>query len=497
MKNRTYIAIDLKSFYASVECIERGLDPLKANLVVADASRSEKTICLAVSPSLKALGIPGRPRLFEVLEKVREINAGRAMRRRLTGTSIYAEELEKDPSLAVDFIAARPQMSHYLEVSSIIYRIYLDYVAPEDIHVYSVDEVFIDATSYLPMYKMDARGFASFLVREIMEQTGITATAGIGTNLYLCKVAMDIVAKHTAPDENGVRIASLDEQSYRERLWAHTPITDFWRIGPGYARKLAAHGMFTMGDVAQLSLVREDLFYDLFGVNAELLIDHAWGIEPCTIREIKAYTPQANSLSTGQVLARPYQNAEGALIVREMAEVLAMDLVRKGLMTDQVVLTVCYDTENLADPARLAAYHGAVHTDHYGRSTPKHAHGTEHLGGFTSSASAIGAAVMAIYQRTVDPNLTIRRVFVVAGRVLPEGQLPQKPPRQLDLFGLAEEDERREQAEEERRDREVRRQKAILKMQRRYAKNAILKGMNLLEGGTTRERNEQIGGHRA
>lgn len=495
----SYIAIDLKSFYASVECVERGLDPLGVNLVVADNTRTDKTICLAVSPPLKAQGVPGRPRLFEVLQKVQEINARRRMRAfgRMTGSSVFAKELSESPRTALDFITAVPQMSHYMRVSAMVYAIYLKYIAPEDIHVYSVDEAFLYVTPYLAMYRTTPQELATLLVREIYETTGITATAGIGTNLYLCKVAMDIVAKHAKPDRNGARIGELDEHSYRELLWTHTPLTDFWRIGPGYAKKLAAHGIYTMGDTARISVEREDLLYDLFGINAELLIDHAWGVEPCTMEEIKSYRPQANSVSTGQVLPRPYANGEGALIVREMCEVLALDLVGKKLLTDQIVLTVCYDNENLLDPELLKAYRGEVRIDHYGRFAPKHAHGTRGLGQFTASASLIAGAAMDIYRSSVDPSMTIRRVFLTAGRVLPADRLPKERAVQLDLFGIAQHREADAETIRQKTDEERRRQETVLAMQRKYGKNAILKGMNFLQGGTTRERNEQIGGHRA
>lgn len=505
--DKTYIAIDLKSFYASVECVERGLDPLTTNLVVADASRTEKTICLAVSPSLKAYGIPGRARLFEVVQKVREINVRRrqsAPGRQFTGASYDAKELRKNPALEMDYIAAPPRMAHYMECSTKIYHIYLKYVAPEDIHVYSIDEVFMDVTAYLKTYNLTAREFARKVIRDVFQTTGITAAAGIGTNLYLCKVAMDIVAKHIEPDEDGVRIAKLDEQSYRKQLWAHRPLTDFWRVGRGYAKKLEAHGMFTMGDVARCSMGsarddwNEDLLYKLFGVNAELLIDHAWGWEPCTMADIKAYKPSANSISSGQVLHCPYTFELAKLIVREMTDLLVLDLVDKGLVTDQMVLTVGYDIENLSDPKRGRAYKGPVTTDYYGRRVPKHARGTANLEHRTSSTRLIMDAVMALYDRIVDPDLLVRRVSLTANHVVEEHSISgENAVEQLDLFTDYAAERKKREEEQAALERERRRQKTILSIKKKYGKNAILKGMDLEEGATTRERNRQIGGHKA
>lgn len=452
MENRTYIAIDLKSFYASVECIERGLDPLGANLVVADASRTEKTICLAVSPSLKAHGISGRARLFEVVQRVKEVNAERLRKapgHKFTGSSYYAAELKESPELSLDYVIAPPQMAHYMECSTKIYQVYLNYVAPEDIHVYSIDEVFIDATSYLRTYRLTAREFAMKMIMDVLSRTGITATAGIGTNLYLCKIAMDIEAKHLQADKNGVRIAELDEMSYRRSLWSHRPLTDFWRVGSGYAKKLEANGMFTMGDVARRSVTDEWTLYKLFGINAELLIDHAWGWEPCTIEEIKAYRPSTNSISSGQVLHCPYSFEKAKLITREMADMLALDLVDKGLVTDQIVLTIGFDIENLRDPAIRGQYHGAVTTDHYGREVPKHAHGTGNLGRHTSSTKQIMEAASALFDSIVDKNLLIRRINVTANHVIEEAALPKEPEaEQLDLFTDYAEEEARRKAEE-------------------------------------------------
>lgn len=496
-REKQYIAIDLKSFYASQECVERGLDPMTTNLAVADSSRTEKTICLAVSPSLKAYGVPGRARLFEAIQKVQEANAirrSRAPGRTFTGKSSDARELAANPSLEIDFIVAPPRMGHYMECSARIYGIYLKYVAPEDIHVYSIDEVFIDATPYLKTYGLTAYEFARKLIYEVLENTGITATAGIGTNLYLAKVAMDIVAKRTDADEFGVRIASLDERSYREKLWSHRPLTDFWRVGRGYARKLEAHGIFTMGDVARCSLNHEDLLYKLFGINAELLIDHAWGWEPVEIRHIKAYKPSTNSLCSGQVLSCPYTFDKAKLIVREMTDLLVLDLVSKGLVTDQIVLTVGYDRESLTDPEIRSKYTGPIGTDHYGRAVPKHANGTANLGRHCASTRLITEQVMALFDRIVHPDLLVRRLNLSANHLIREADAVQKREAvQLDFFSdLSQQEKDAEELEKERR-----RQQAVLKIQRKYGKNAILKGMNYLDGATTRERNGQVGGHKA
>ena len=501
MQKKQYIAIDLKSFYASVECLHRGLDPLNTNLVVADPSRTEKTICLAVTPSLKAFGIPGRARLFEVVERVRHVNAQRAVKapgRVLSGSSYFADQLADDPSLAVDYIVAPPQMGLYMQTSAAIYDIYLQFIAPEDIHVYSIDEVFIDASPYLKTYGTTARELTKKIIQAITNRFGITAAAGIGTNLYLCKIAMDIVAKKIPPDENGVRIAQLDEASYRETLWNHRPLTDFWRVGPGYAKKLEAHGVYTMGDVARCSLHNQQLLYKLFGINAELLIDHAWGWEPCTIAQIKAYKPEANSLSSGQVLHCPYTAEKARLVMREMVDLLVLDMVEKGLVTDQIVLTVGYDIENLTDPARKQAYHGPVVTDHYGRKIPKHAHGTGNLGSHTSSTRQIMQAATAVYDQIVDPALLIRRLTVCANHVIYETDIPPvSAAEQMDMFTDYGKESLSQAEEAADRDREKRRQKALVTIKRKFGKNAILKGMNLEEGATAISRNQQIGGHRA
>ena len=506
--NHVYIAIDLKSFYASVECVDRQLNPMTTNLVVADASRTEKTICLAVTPSLKAYGISGRARLFEVVQKMKEVNAKRRYRapgKTFTGASSDETRLKLFPELSVDYIIAPPRMAHYIEYSAKIYNIYLKYVAPEDIHVYSIDEVFIDATHYLGTYQLTARELASKMIQDVLTTTGITATAGIGTNLYLCKVAMDIEAKHVAPDEHGVRIAELDEMSYRRQLWAHRPITDFWRVGTGYANKLEQVGLFTMGDVARCSLggtneyYNEKLLYHLFGVNAELLIDHAWGWEPCTIADIKAYKPSTNSMGAGQVLQSPYTFEKAKLVVREMTDTLVLDLVDKNLVTDQIVLTVGYDRESLLNPEVRKKYKGAVSTDRYGRKIPKHAHGTINLDGLTSSTKLIMKAVMELYDRIMDENLLVRRINVTANHVVEEraDMVKQDAFEQLNLFtdyGLLEEKRKEEQQVLE---REKQMQKAVLNLKKRYGKNAILKGMNFKEGATAIERNRQIGGHKA
>ena len=488
-----YLAIDLKSFYASVECVARKLDPLDANLVVADLSRTEKTICLAVSPSLKSHGISGRARLFEVVQRVKEVNALRRSKlhgRDFSGKSTSHAELQRCPDKALDYIVAPPRMAEYMRVSTQIYGIYLRYIAPEDIHVYSVDEVFIDASRYLRTYHMTVRELACTLIRAVL--TGITATAGIGTNLYLCKIAMDIVAKRMPPDEHGARVAELDEQRYRELLWDHRPITDFWRIGGGYSRTLARYGMFTMGDVARMSLINEALLYRLFGVNAELLIDHAWGWEPCTLRDIKAYRPRVKSLSSGQVLSEPYDFGKARLILQEMADSLTLDLVRKGLLTDQVVLTVCYDIENLSDPARRERYRGEIKTDGYGRQVPKRAHGSENLGCFCSSTRKITEAALRLFDRIADPELLVRRLYIVANHTVSERSLdPSQRSEQLSLFDALEPPRESDAA---RRERDI--QKTILKLRARYGKNVVLRGMNFKEGATAVERNRQIGGHR-
>lgn len=507
--HHTYIAIDLKSFYASVECVERQLDPMDTNLVVADSARTEKTICLAVSPSLKSLGIPGRARLFEVVEKVKDVNV---QRKRLSpghafrGESCFAGELEGHPEFSLSYIVAPPRMSHYMEYSARIYKIYLKYIAPEDIHVYSIDEVFMDVTAYLDTYSLSARELAGKIIQDVFARTGIPAAAGIGTNLYLCKVAMDIMAKHAPPDQNGIRIAELDEMSYRRLLWNHRPITDFWRVGRGYARRLAEHGMFTMGDIARCSVgdsqsyYNEELLYKLFGINAELLIDHAWGWEPVTIDLIKQYKPETNCISSGQVLHCPYDFQNARLIVKEMTDLLVLELVEKRLVTDQLTLTIGYDIENLTRPEISRKYKGEITTDHYGRRVPKHAHGTAGLKRLTSSTRLIMDAVMELYDTIVDKNLLIRRIGISANRLLDESAArneEQVSYTQLDLFTDYEALEKQELETEAALKKERALQEAVLSVKKKYGKNAILKGMNLEKGATTVERNRQIGGHKA
>lgn len=544
--SKTYISIDLKSFYASVECMERGLDPLNTNLVVADASRTQKTICLAVSPSLKAYGIPGRARLFEVEQKVKEANARRqtrAPKNIIDGKSVFATEINENPNLAIDYIAAKPRMALYMSKSTQIYDVYLRYIAPEDIYAYSVDEVFIDASGYLKTYGLNAHDFARLLVREVFNETGITATAGIGPNLYLCKIAMDIGAKHTEADADGVRIAELDEYSYRRLLWDHRPITDFWRVGRGYAKKLAKKSIFTMGDIARCSLgtssdyYNEDLLYKMFGVNAELLIDHAWGYEPCTLAEVKSYRPQRKSLVSGQVLQNAYTYEKTRIVVREMMELLALDLVDKGLLTNQIVLTVGYDIENLSDPERRKAYKGEITVDGYGREVPKHAHGTGNLPFSTSSTKLTTDCVLEVFDRVVDESLLTRRISITANNLVLESEYKRESegvraePEQLSMFDMlaggddsqatervsskeataySEQDKPNSTMvaesisgsagndnDEDTLEKEKQVQEAMLKIKKRFGKNAILKGTNLQEGATAKERNAQIGGHKA
>lgn len=503
MTASSYIAIDLKSFYASVECIERGLDPLTTNLVVADESRSTKTICLAATPAIKTYGIPGRARLFEVVQKIKEANIRRrakAPNHILTGESCDVNELSENPALAVSYIAAVPRMALYMKYSTRIYGIYLKYIAPEDIHIYSIDEVFMDVTPYLKTYGLTAHELALKMIREVLAETGITATAGIGTNMYLAKIAMDIVAKKMPADKDGVRIAELDEMSYREKLWTHTPLTDFWRVGKGYAKKLEANGLHTMGDIARCSLGRrneyhsEALLYKLFGINAELLIDHAWGWESCTMAAIKAYKPASNSIGSGQVLQKPYSHEKGRLIVWEMTDLLVLDLVAKGLVTDQLVLNIGYDIENMRN-----SYKGGVHTDHYGRTVPKPAHGSINLGEHTSSSKKILAAVIELYERITDTNLYVRRVTVTANHVVDEKSLP-KPADKTEQLGLftdykAAAEERKENEAEEKKEKSL--QHAMIAIKEKFGKNAILKGSNLEQDAMTIERNQQVGGHKA
>ena len=502
MKQRTYIAIDLKSFYASVECVERGLNPLTTNLVVADKSRTEKTICLAVSPTLKAYGIGGRARLFEVVQRVGEVNRERRKAigcQSFAGKSHFDPELKSNPSLELDYIVAPPRMAYYIEYSTRIYEVYLRYIAPEDIYPYSIDEVFIDATDYLKNYKLTAHELALKMVKDVLKETGITATAGIGTNMYLCKIAMDIVAKHIPADKDGVRIAELDEMSYRRQLWDHKPLTSFWRVGRGIAARLEAHGMDTMGKVARCSIENEELLYSLFGVNAELLIDHAWGWEPVGMKEVKAYRPETNSISSGQVLSVGYDYKKARVVALEMADDVSLKMVKHHLVADQIVLTINYDAENLTNPKLRAKYTGPVTKDYYGRDVPKHAHGTANLDGFTSSTKAIKAAVRDIYTRVVNPNLLVRRINLTINHVVSEEVAASltKPVEQLDLF--TDYDEKAQHDKEKALDlaKERKVQEALLDIKAKFGKNAILKGLNFEEGATAKERNQQIGGHKA
>jgi len=489
---RKYISIDLKSFYASVECVERGLDPLDACLVVADSSRTEKTICLAVSPALKAFGLGGRPRLFEVAQRVREVNFKRGRQ----GKSRSARELGVHPEMAVDYHIAPPRMALYLDYSTRIYNIYLRYVAHEDIHVYSIDEVFIDATTYLKTYNTTAHDLAMAMIRDVLRETGITATAGIGTNMYLCKIAMDIVAKKMPPDKDGVRIAELDEMSYRQQLWDHTPLTDFWRVGRGIARRLAPWGIKTMGEIARASINREDLLYKLFGVNAELLIDHAWGWEPVTIDLVKAYRPETQSISSGQVLQSPYPVRMARNVVLEMADNVSLKLLDKRLVTDQIVLTIGYDIESLTNPEIRAKYTGKVTTDFYGRKVPLHSHGTINIDSHTSSGRIITEKVAQLFDRIVNPDLLVRRLTLSFNRLISEDSVKAKPRIiQPNLFTDMEELMERERVKKDMEDKERRQQEAVLRIKKMFGKNAILRGLNYAEGATQKERNKQIGGH--
>lgn len=490
-----YVSIDLKSFYASVECQERGLNPITTNLVVADSSRTEKTICLAVSPSLKSYGIPGRARLFEVIQKVKEVNIERkrkAPNQTFTGSSYDNTAILKNPDLELSYIIAPPRMGFYMKYSTNIYNIYLKWFSSDDIYVYSIDEVFIDVTHYLKTYHMTARELVTHVIQDVYKNTGITATAGIGTNLYLCKIAMDIVAKHVEPNKNGVRIAGLDEMTYRKLLWNHRPLTDFWRVGSGYAKKLEAHGIYTMGDVARTSIQNEELLYKLFGINAELLIDHAWGWEPVNIKQIKEYKPENNSISSGQVLHCPYDYEKTKLIIKEMTELLTLDLVKKNLVTNQIVLTVGYDIENLTDPFIKNLYKGEITTDRYGRKIPKHAHGTINLDHKTSSTKIIMGAVMKLYERIINKQLLVRRINITVNNVVDEfTEKNKKIYEQIDLF--TDYQQKAEKLQKEKMEKEL--QKAMIGIKNKYGKNAVIKGMNLQDGGTTIDRNKQIGGH--
>ena len=496
---KVYMCIDLKSFYASVECIERGLDPLNTNLVVTDESRTEKTVCLAITPSLKQYGLGGRARLFEVIQKVKSINYERRKNnnyKKFNSKSFLDSELKKDRTLELDFIIAPPQMKKYMKYSTNIYKIYLKYLAPEDIFVYSIDEVFCDITTYLSMYQMTAKELVSKIIKDVYDTTGITATAGIGTNMYLAKVCMDIVAKHTEPNEIGVRIAEIDEMSYRKLLWNHKPLTSFWRVGKGIADKLEKNGLYTMGDVARCSLNNENLLYKLFGVNAELLIDHAWGWEPTTIEEVKAYKPERNSISSGQVLHSPYKYENAKLIVREMIDLLSLDLTDKHLVTKQLVLDIGYDIENLTNPAIKKMYNGEITIDNYGREVPKHSHGTINLDYNTSSSKVLSKKCIELYDRIVNKNLLIRKINITACNIIDEDIVEKEVVHeQLNLFSSSDDSEQK--IEDKKRQKEDNKlQHVLLDIKNKYGKNSILKGMNLEEGGTTIDRNNQVGGHK-
>lgn len=494
MNEKQYIAIDLKSFYASVECVERGLDPLDACLVVADISRTQKTICLAVSPALKAYGTGGRPRLFEVVQKVREANRNRGQR----GKSYSAKVLKENPDYAIDYVVARPRMALYIDYSTRIYEVYLKFIAPEDIHVYSIDEVFIDATSYLKTYKMTAHELARTIIRSVLAATGITATAGIGDNMYLCKVAMDIVAKKMEPDKDGVRIAELDEMSYRRQLWDHLPLTDFWRIGHGISSRLAAHGIYTMGDIARASIEREPLLYKLFGVNAELIIDHAWGWEPVTMAQVKAYKPASKSMSSGQVLQRPYAAHEARNVVMEMADAVSYQLLDKGLVTDQIILTIGYDAQSLTNPDISSTYQGKIKIDRYGRKVPAHSRGTVNLEFPTASCTILVKKVSELYDEIINPRLLIRRLTLSINRLKSANEaIRPTAPVQLSLFTDYDEIKRQQEAQNIYLEKEHRRQTAILKLRKKFGKNVVLRGLNYAEGATQKDRNNQIGGHKA
>lgn len=496
---KQYIAIDLKSFYASVECVERGLDPLDTNLVVADESRTRKTICLAISPSLKTLGLGGRARLFEVDQKVADANFKRKFEfpsHRLNGKSVSYRELQQDSSLAIDFLIAPPRMGFYIDYSTRIYNIYLKFIAPEDIHVYSIDEVIIDATTYLTVYNITARDLARKMIREVLNSTGITATAGIGTNMYLCKVAMDIMAKKMPPDKDGVRIAELDEMSYRRELWTHKPITDFWRIGSGIAGRLSPYGVHTMGDIARLSITNEPLLYNMFGVNAELIIDHAWGWEPVTMAMVKNYRPNSHSTGSGQVLTSPYTIDKARNVIMEMAESVALDLVERKLLASKIEIVIGYDQSSLDSDEIAQMYDGKVVRNHFGRMVPASGHATANLQEPTSSSSIISKAVSMAYDKAANPLLLVRRLYVTACGLIPESTVGSSP-RQLHLFSDYLSESEHVVSESSRQNRERRLQETMLKIKRMYGKNAILKGLNFADGATQRTRNTQIGGHHA
>ena len=498
--SKVYMCIDLKSFYASVECIERNLDPLDTNLLVADESRTDKTICLAVSPSLKSYGLGGRCRLFEAKQKVKEVNYQRRKNnnyKNFTGKSFIASELNNNKSLELDFIAAVPRMNLYMKYSTKIYNIYLKYIAPEDILVYSIDEVFCDITNYLSFYKLSAEGLVMKIIEDVYKTTGITATAGIGTNMYLAKVAMDITAKRMKPNKFGVRIAYLDEMKYKKELWNHKPLTDFWRVGKGYSKKLEENDMYTMGDIARMSINNEDLLFKLFGVNAEFLIDHAWGYEPCTIKDAKNYKPLNSSISQGQVLHSPYSFEKAKLIVKEMIDNLVLELVDKHLKTDQIVLTIGYDIECLTNPSIERRYKGEITIDAYGRKVPKHSHGTANIDHKTSSTKTITNEVMKLYDKIVNPILLIRRLNVTACNIVnEENEESTSIIEQIDLFTNYEEISKQKEKSLKDEIEEKKIQKALLNIKKKYGKNSILKAMNYEEGATAKDRNLEVGGHK-
>ena len=488
----TYICIDLKSFYASVECVLRGLDPLTTNLVVADVSRTEKTICLAVSPSLKAYHIPSRARLFEVIQSVKEINRERKIKngnKPFRAKSYLAKELE-DYSVELDYIAATPQMAKYIEFSSKIYQIYLKYIDASDIHVYSIDEVFMDVTHYLKMYKMTAEELVRTIIKEIYSKTGITATGGIGTNLYLAKIAMDIEAKKKEADEYGVRIAYLDENLYKKSLWSHMPITDFWRIGNGIARRLAKYGIYTMGDVARCAIENEELLFKEFGVNAEILIDHSFGIETVTIPDIKSYRPESTSVTVGQVIHCAYEKEKALLVVKEMTYELYEQLLEKHMLTNQIALAIGYDIE------QKNPYYGEYALDMYGRKVPKSIHSSINLDGYTNSFELLKRASTLLFDKLCDSNLLVRRLFIVATHTIDESDYVKKEKR-LTLFDDPDEVKNNETKEKKREEKERSVEKTILNLKKKFGKNAVIKGLDLDKDGTTINRNKEIGGHKA
>ena len=488
---KTYICIDLKSFYASVECVDRGLDPLNTNLVVGDESRSEKTICLAVTPALKSFGIGGRARLFEVIQRVNEINNERKKKigyKDFIGESCYLDELNKNPYLKLSFLIATPRMAKYIDISTKIYSVYLKYVAASDIHVYSIDEVFMDVTNYLPSAKITAHEFVKRIIKDVMKETNVTATAGIGSNMYLAKVAMDIVAKHVDGDKDGVRIASLDEMSQRHKLWSHRPLTDFWRVGRGICKRLENLGLYTMGDIARCSLNNEDILFKEFGVNAEFLIDHAWGYEPTTMEDIKSYRPKANCLTSGQVLSCGYDYNKARVVVLEMAEYLSLELVKKNLVTNSIGLSIGYDIDNLKDEDIMSKYDGKLDTDYIGRTVPKGSKGSVRLANYTSSTSILIKEVGKLYDKIASRILFIRRLNVSVN-VINDDCIKNRGYQQFSLF-----DELDDPIDEK---KEKKLQKAIVDIKSKYGKNSVLKAMDLADGATTIERNNQIGGHKA